>query len=571
MNGLKIEVRLIAWTLIAVALIAPLAVAAENADVIYLGQHIITVDEDSIGADAVAVLGENIIAVGPREEVLQHRSDQTRVIELGDQALLPGFIDAHGHVGFQSKLLNLANLSPPPVGGVSDVEGLQQALREYICQNEIPAGVWVVGFGYDDSLLAEKRHPNREDLDTVSTDHPVFILHTSGHLGAANSMALAKSGFSAESDDPPGGVIRRVAGSKEPDGVLEESAMWQIYMTLPKPSLETSVQQLGEVQKYYASKGITTVQEGGASAEDINILAVADSQDKLVLDHVAYAIWVPGQSEMPEPGEFGKYSGRFKLGGIKLVLDGSPQGKTAYLSRPYEIPPPGHDASYVGYPSYPPEVLDPAVKQILARKIALLAHANGDAASEMLINAVEQAAEATSMTDSRVVMIHAQSVRDDQLDRMAALGMIPSFFSAHTFFWGDWHRDSVFGPMRADRISPTASALERGIVFTVHNDAPVTPPVPIDLLWSTVNRRTRSGDILGPLQRISTYEAIKALTINGAYQYFEEDRKGSITAGKLADLVILSQDPLSTEPDLIRDIRVIETISHGRSVYRDSP
>jgi len=188
----------------------------------------------------------------------------------------------------------------------------------------------------------------------------------------------------------------------------------------------------------------------------------------------------------------------------------------------------------------------------------------------MLINAVEQAVDATSVTDSRVVMIHAQSVRDDQLDRMAVLGMIPSFFSAHTFFWGDWHRDSVFGPMRGDRISPTSSALERGIVFTVHNDAPITPPVPIDLLWSTVNRRTRSGDILGPLQRISTYEAIKALTINGAYQYFEEDRKGSITAGKLADLVILSQDPLSTEPDLIRGIRVIETISHGRSVYRES-
>jgi predicted amidohydrolase YtcJ len=164
-------------------------------------------------------------------------------------------------------------------------------------------------------------------------------------------------------------------------------------------------------------------------------------------------------------------------------------------------------------------------------------------------------------------MIHAQTVRDDQLDRMATLGMIPSFFPAHTFFWGDWHRESVLGPERADRISPTRSALDRGLKFTVHNDAPVTPPVPIDLLWSTVNRRTRSNDILGPAQRIPVYEAIKALTINGAYQYFEEHSKGSITPGKWADLVVLSADPLAIDPEDLRDIRVLATWSQGVQVF----
>ena len=344
--------------------------------------------------------------------------------------------------------------------------------------------------------------------------------------------------------------------------------MWQAYMSLPKPSLEASVQQLIDVQEYYASKGITTVQEGGATPEDIKTLNAAASQKKLVLDIVAYALWMPDSGEIPAPGRFGEYSNRFKIGGIKLLLDGSPQGKTAYLSEPYEVPPPGQSSDYVGYPSSPPEVVDQAVNEVLSGNIALLAHANGDAAAEMLINAVEKATNSLQTRDTRVVMIHAQSVRDDQLDRMAILGMVPSFFSAHTFFWGDWHRDSVFGPRRADRISPTRSALERDIVFTVHNDAPVTPPIPIDLLWSTVNRRTRSGDILGPLQRIDTYEAIKALTINGAYQYFEEERKGSITPGKLADLVVLSQNPLTTEPAQIRDINVVETFSHGRSVFK---
>jgi len=544
---------------------------AEDADVIFIGQHIITVDKSTAGADAVAIKGDSILAVGTQESVLEHKSGRTQVIDLGQRALLPGFIDSHGHVGMQSKLLRLANLSPPPVGKVRNVADVGEALRQYIRQAEIPAGQWVVGFGYDDSLLAEQRHPSRADLDVVSTEHPVFIVHTSGHLAAANSMALAAAGITAETQDPPGGVIRRLRGSNEPDGVLEESAMFQVYLSLPKPSLEESVRQLTDVQAYYASKGITTVQEGGATTEDINTLKSAASQEKLILDIVAYALWMPGEGAIPAPGQFGEYSNRFKIGGIKLLLDGSPQGKTAYLSEPYEVPPPGHDSTYRGYPSSPPEVVDQAVYDVLSGDIALLAHANGDAAAELLINAVDRATKALPVTDTRVVMIHAQSVRDDQLDRMAMLGMIPSFFSAHTFFWGDWHRDSVFGPRRADRISPTRSALEREIVFTVHNDAPVTPPVPIDLLWSTVNRRTRSGDILGPLQRIDTFEAIKALTINGAYQYFEEDRKGSITAGKLADLVILSQDPLSTEPALIRDISVVETISHGRSVFKSMP
>jgi predicted amidohydrolase YtcJ len=541
---------------------------AQEADIIFIGQHIITVDEKSPGAEAVAVKDGRILAIGDRVSMLGLKSEQTRVVELGERALLPGFIDAHGHVGMQSKLLRLANLSPPPVGTVTNIEEVTETLRTYIRQAEIPAGQWVVGFGYDDSLLAERRHPNRDELDAVSAEHPVFILHTSGHLGAVNSMALAAVGISAESQDPPGGVIRRRPGSNEPDGVLEESAMWQAYMALPKPSLETSVQQIVDVQSYYASKGITTVQEGGASPEDIKVLSAAASQQKLILDIVAYSLWLPEQGEIPSPGKFGEYRNRFKVGGIKLMLDGSPQGKTAYLSEPYEVSPPGHDRDYVGYPASPSEVVDQAVHEVLSGNIHVLAHANGDAAAEMLINAVEKATDSLQVQDTRVVMIHAQSVRDDQLDRMAMLGMVPSFFSAHTFFWGDWHRDSVFGPRRADRISPTRSALERGIVFTVHNDAPVTPPIPIDLLWSTVNRRTRSGDILGPLQRIDTYEAIRALTINGAYQYFEEDHKGSITPGKLADLVVLSQNPLTTEAAMIQDISVVETFSHGRSVFK---
>jgi len=560
--------KLFTWLICALVLLAFTGpVLAQTADVIFLGQHIITVDDDTAHADAVAIQGERIIAVGDRESVFQHRSDNTRVVDLGERTLLPGFIDAHGHAGVQARLLGFANLSPPPVGPVTNIAGVAEVLNQYVLDREIPAGQWVVGFGYDDSLLAEGRHPNRDELDAVSTEHPIFLIHTSGHLGVANSMALAAVGISEETENPPGGVIRRRPDSNEPDGVLEESAMWQVYMALPQPSLEASVGRLASLQAYYASKGITTVQEGGASEQDIKVYRAAASQNKLVLDIVAYPLWQADKAEMPTPGTIGEYSNRFKVGGIKLVLDGSPQGKTAYLSEPYAVPPPGKHAGYAGYPAYPAETVDRAVHDVLAKNIPLLAHANGDAAAELLINAVEQATRSLSVSDTRVVMIHAQTVRDDQLDRMAALGMIPSFFSAHTFFWGDWHRESVLGSRRADRISPTRSALDRGIFFTVHNDAPVTPPIPIDLMWSTVNRRTRSGDILGPMERIDAYEAIKALTINGSWQYFEEDSKGSITPGKLADLVVLSANPTTMDPASLREIQVLETYSHGRLVY----
>lgn len=544
--------------------------AAEPVDIIFVGTNIVTVDDSTQGADAVAVAGEQILAVGRQEALLKLRNADTRVVELGDKALLPGFIDAHGHAAAQSRNLQLANLSSPPVGTVTDIAGLQQALRDYIDAHKIPAGQWVVGFGYDDSLLAEGRHPNRDDLDAVSSEHPIFLSHVSGHLAATNSMALAKTGISAQSPDPSGGVIRRRTGSSEPDGVLEESAAIELSFALPQPSLEQSVESIVAAQNYYASKGLTTVQEGGAVAENITAFRQAAKQGKLWLDFVAYPFWMLDKDPMPDYPYEKEYSGRFRVGGIKLALDGSPQGKTAFLSQPYQVPPQGQKTDYRGYPYYSEEVFNPALEQLLLTGRPVLAHANGDGASEMLINAVELASAKHGFKDPRLVMIHAQTVRDDQLDRMATLGMIPSFFSAHTYFWGDWHRESVLGPLRADRISPARSALERNLRFTVHNDTPITPADPIGLLWSAVNRRTRSNDILGPYQRISAAEGIKALTINGAYQYFEEDRKGSITPGKLADLVILSANPSQIDPENLREIRVIETFSHGRSVFQSA-
>ena len=536
-------------------------------DTIYLGA-IVTMEPKTPRAEAVATSGDAITAVGLRADVMRLRGPETRVIELGERALLPGFIDAHGHLTATAAFSQYANLSSPPAGPVKSMRALRDVLRRHIAGHAILAGEWVIGYGYDDSLLAERRHPTRADLDAVSTEHPIFVVHVSGHFSAANSRLLTLAKIDASSPNPPGGVIRRQKGSQEPDGVLEETAHMALYAKVPKPGLAESLSLIAKALNTYASMGITTVQDGGAMPENLALLSEAARTKLLTLDVVAYRLLLPPSGRFPEDLGFGTYRDRLKIGGVKLILDGSPQGKTAFLKDPYHVPPSGQAAGYRGYAAMSQEVLNQAVLEAVKRSVPLLAHANGDAASQMLIDAVEAAGRDTGQATSQIVMIHAQTVRDDQLDRMGALGMIPSFFVGHTFYWGDWHREETLGSPRAERISPARSAIERGLAFTLHNDAPVVPPEIVRTLWSATTRRTRSGDILGPQQRLTIMEALQGVTINAARQYSEEDRKGSIKAGKLADLVIVSQNPLSMDPERLLDLRIVETISHGLSVYR---
>jgi len=537
------------------------------ADTIYLGENIVTMDPAAKDAEGVAVSGGKIIAVGGREEILQHKGPDSAVTELGDKALIPGFIDAHGHVTFQAALLSAVNLSSPPVGKVKNIDDLKNTLKAHIEANKIAKGEWIFGYGYDESLMAEGRHPIRTDLDDVSTDHPIYLLHVSGHLGSANSAALKIGNVGPDTPDPEGGVIRRMADGKTPDGVLEERAQYAVQAKLPTPTPQQALAGLAAVQKLYASYGVTTVQDGAASQPSIDLVRAANAQGLLSLDIVSYFHLRTPEQDLPPAEQFSGYDGRFKLGGVKLVLDGSPQGKTAYLTKPFHIVPAGQKPDYRGYPNYPTDKVNAMVNKVLSHNVPLIAHANGDAMGDELINAVEASHAKGEKGKGRTVMIHAQTAREDQLDRMAKLRMIPSFFSSHVFFWGDYHRDSVLGPVRGARISPTKSALERGMVFTTHNDAPIVPPDMIRLLWATSHRETRSGKILGPEQRVSIHDALKSMTINAAYQNFEEDQKGSITTGKQADFVILSENPLNVEPaDLLR-VKVLKTVSRGKMVF----
>ena len=540
--------------------------APSSADLIFIGDNIITMDDNV--ASAVAVIGDRISAVGSREEILAMRGETTQFVDLGARALLPGFIDAHGHFGGVATYSALLDLSSPPVGAMENIDDIVAAIRNWIEVNNVPAGDLVYGVGYDDSLLVELRHPNRDDLDRASTTHPIVIRHVSGHLSSANSLALANYNIGVNTENPAGGIVRRRLGTNEPDGVMEETAMGLLPGTGVLVDEELGWRLRREAADIYASFGITTIQESNVSTSYVEALKQQALEEPFAVVIVTYIMGNPlSDEELELVSHDSDYSGGVKIGGVKFTLDGSPQGRTAWMSQPYNAGPPGVDADYVAYPSYDPDAYRQRVDRLLERGVPVLAHANGDEAIELMIDGIEESLSGEEMPDHRSVIIHAQLIREDQLDRVKQLGIVPSYYAAHPFFWGDWHRQS-FGEARAAFISPVARTAELDIPFTVHNDAPIVPPDIMRLMWVTINRKTRSGFVLGPDQRATPMQALHAVTLGAAYQYFEEATKGSITTGKQADLVILGANPLTVDPDVIKDIPVLETFARGRSIYR---
>jgi len=549
------------------ALAAPAcALAGESPDTIYHNGTVITMDDRQPLAEAVAVRAGRIMAVGTDADVMAGAVADTRVVDLQGRTMLPGLVDSHGHaylIGLQS---TAANLLPPPDGMGSDVKALQDLLSEWAASRPeiLEKTGWIVGFGYDDSQLAEGRHPTRGELDAVSAELPVIIIHQSGHLGVANSKALELAGVTADTKDPEGGVFRREPGSNQPNGVMEEYAFFQVLFQLFSRFDDDMNERLVIAgTRFAASFGYTTVQEGRASQTGLEAMRRVADKGALVVDLVAYPDILDVESITPSL----EYANRFRIGGAKLTIDGSPQGKTAFLTEPYFIPPAGQGEDYRGYAAITPATAMQAVDKAFANRWQILCHANGDAAIDQFIDAVRSARQKYPGVSNRPVLIHGQTLRKDQVGALKELGIFPSLFPMHTFYWGDWHRDSVLGPLRADNISPTGWILEQGMMFGSHHDAPVALPDSMRVLSATVTRRSRTGDILGPYHRVPVATALKSLTIWPAWQHFEEERKGSIEPGKLADFVILSDNPLTVPEDELDDLIVLETIKEGVSIY----
>ncbi|HJO22646.1 MAG TPA: amidohydrolase family protein [Myxococcota bacterium] len=533
---------------------------------LYVGGPVITLDAQERTAGALGVEGDRIAFVGSDAEGRRWADGRARVVDLGGRALLPGFIDAHGHFPGAGIYAVHVDLNSPPIGDIERMDGLVARLRERAA--ETPTGEWITGWGYDDTLLAEKRHPRRADLDAASTDHPIALFHVSGHLMTTNSAALELLGIDRETPDPEGGVIRRdVSGN--PDGVFEEKATELVAGDLAQPGLLDAVAMAREADRLYLASGTTTAQNGWAPVEHLTGLSWLS---RLGLVDVRMVLW-PGDLVALETldGEFELPAGNppwVRMGAAKFVADGSIQGYTGYLTRPYHVPP-GDDPEYRGYPRIPRETLIENVSRLHAAGWQVAVHGNGDASIDDILDAFEEAQKRHPREDTRHIVIHAQMARDDQLDRMRELGVIPSFFLLHTYYWGDRHRDIFMGPERAARMSPARSAVDRDIRFTIHNDTPVVPMEPLRSVWAAVNRRSSSGAPIGPEQRISVLQALRAVTIDAAYQHFEDHEKGSLEVGKLADLVILSRSPLD-DPEHIDEIGVVETIIGGETVWRAS-
>ncbi len=531
----------------------------------YFNGPILTMDSANNLAEAIITTGDTISAVGGYNTLLSSLPNNAEHIDLKGKTLMPAFIDPHGHFpdpGF-IKLFRV-NLAAHPLGDCNNLDTAFYRLLER-CRTT-PKGEWVMGAMFDNTAVEEKRMPTRTELDVISTEHPIWVMHASGHNGVANTLALAKYNITKDKPNPLGGRYDRDPITGELTGLIEGiSAMGEMGDTDFLIDRGKFKQGFNECRNEYLQYGVTMAQNAWASKDMLGHFASVAKEGDPGIDIVVLPI---GELEPELSTGIDTLNWpdnpHIALGPRKLFSDGSFQLKTAYLSEPYYNPNNENTESY-GVPYNAPETLSAEVQKLHEMGFQIHCHANGDAGADLFLNAVDAALEAHPRDDHRHTIIHGQALREDQLQRMAMLGVTVSFFPAHIYFWGDRHYDTFLGPERAARISPAKSAEKYGIRYTIHNDASVTPTRPLHLAHCAVNRLTLTGRVLGEHQRVSALSALRAQTIDAAWQVFQEDRRGSLEKGKLADMIILSCNPLSC-PEKIDTMKVLKTIRYGNEV-----
>jgi len=539
-----------------------------NLSTVYYNGDILTMVGNSPNyVDAIVEKDGKIIFTGSNEEAMKVAGKGHNMIDLEGKTLVPGFIDGHCHfANFGAQAIG-AQLLASPDANVDDMETLISVLKEWNTSKNRAFTGWIYGTGFDDSILKEKRFPTKHDLDEVSTEFPIMITHISGHFAVVNSKGLEKLGIDENSKNPEGGIIRRENNSTEPNGVLEELAAIPYMLQAIAPQSEEAIIKFFEAgQEMALSYGYTTAQEGRAMQNQEILVAMAE-MDKYKIDVISYIDYMFVDKHMSSKWNSKNYINKFRIGGMKVTLDGSPQGRTAWRTEPYLIPPEGMPHDYSGYPAIPNDsVLSSIFEKGFKNNWQILTHTNGDAAVDQLIRTMKPLKEKYGNEGRRDVIIHGQYIREDQLDQAKDMNMIASLFPLHTFYWGDWHAQLI-GDSLVQNISPVKTALNKGLDITIHTDAPVALPNLMRVLWTAVERTSRSGKIIGTDERITPYEALQAITIWSAYQHYEEDKKGTLENGKLADLVILDKNPLKVNAEEIKDIQVLKTIKEGKIVF----
>jgi predicted amidohydrolase YtcJ/heat shock protein HslJ len=542
---------------------------AQQPDTIYYNGSILTMAGSAPSySEALAIQGGKIVFVGNTDAALQIKGGETKLIDLGGKTLLPGFIDAHSHYINSLLVANQCKLYAPPSGPGKDVPSILTELKQYASERQIPKGELIIGYGYDDTVMPNGRLLNREDLDEAFPDNPVRIEHVSMHGCVLNTLALKKYGISALTKTPPGGVIVRKPGSEEPWGLIMETAYIPVVEQSEPMSAEQEIQWSRAGQLLYAQAGVTTAHEGATHLPQFQTIHRASQAGGNIIDIVAFPFITEVDKVLAEHplDQWGKYQNRFKVGGVKITLDGSPQGRTAFFTTPYLTGGPGGQQTWRGEPTFPQDLANQMVKKVYEMNVPMNLHCNGDAAIDAFLAAYENARNGDYTRPWNVTTIHTQFMRKDHIAKFVEYKIRPSFYTLHTFYFADAHIANR-GKQQAMYISPMRDAIDAGLRPTNHTDFVVAPLDQLTMLWSAVNRISRAGSQIGADQRVTAYEGLKCMTDWAAQQYDEQDIKGTLEVGKLADFVILDRDPLKVDPMAIKDIKVVETLKEGVRVY----
>ena len=553
----------------ALALIFNAAVLAQTAEVIYHNGSILTMaGAEATYVEALAVKDGKIAFAGSKSNALKMKGDVTKIVDLGGKTLLPGFIDGHSHYINSLLVADQCKLYAPPSGPGKDVPSIIAELKRYATERKIPKGEMIMGYGYDDTVMPGGRLLNRDDLDEAFPDNPVRIEHVSMHGVVLNSLALKYYDISAETETPAGGVIVRKPGTKEPWGLIMETAFLPVVAKSEPMTAQREINATRAGQMLYAENGVTTAHEGATHFPQIQTIQRASDAGANIIDVVAYPFITDADKVLAEyPLEkWTKYENRFKLGGVKITLDGSPQGRTAFFTTPYLTGGPSGEKNWKGEPTFPQDLANKMFKKVYDMNVPLLVHCNGDASIDAFLTAYEFARAGDYSKSWNVTTIHTQFIRKDQIAKFVQYKIRPSFYTLHTFYFADAHIANR-GREQAMYISPMRDAIDAGLRPTNHTDFVVAPLDQMMMLYSAVNRISRAGAEIGLDQRVTPYEGLKCMTEWAAEQYGEQASKGTLEAGKRADLVILNKDPLQVDPKAIKDIKVVETIKDGVSIF----
>ena len=537
------------------------------ADMVIKNGKIVTMDPKRTFAQAVAIWKGMIVRVGTNGDMRPLIGEETRILDLSGRTVVPGFIDAHTHNILPAHFLDSLDLLDTAAELIPSIADLQQRLKERV--KETPKGNWIGGKYFEPNAIKEKRWPTRAELDAVSPENPLVIVIRGGWATVANSRALELAGITKDTSNPEGSIIEKDPATGEPTGVLLGFTIMQTVV--PQPGLEDMKAALKRLSAEYVKTGVTSTGDAMALDNPESYRAYQEAVAEGSLKTRTY-LMIPAQFYLNH--DLGLRTGfgndRLRLGAVKLFIDGSIQCFTCAFYEPYKTK---NTRGLEGL-QYTQEQLNEIVAKAHRLGYQVAIHAQGDYGITVAVNAIEYAMEKYPRPDPRHRIEHCLCPTLRDLERMKRLGIIADFYVFHPWFWGDQHIHEFIGEDRANKMVPVRTALNMGVISCAHSDCPVCTPNnpvwpsnPLWGMWCAVNRKTRSGVDIGIQEKLTPLEALRLYTLNGAYATFEEDIKGSIEPGKLADMVVLSGNPLEVDPWEIRNITVDQTIIGGEIVY----